>query len=205
MALVAGFLAVTWVMVSLKNRLVQAEAHQRQIANHDPLTGIANRRAFDAALRRELAARVASRGRRRGDEEPLALLIVDLDDFKAINDDHGHPTGDAVLRQTAERARGVLRSTDLLARIGGDEFAVIAPGAHGEGAERLGEAIRTAVALDAPDAALPSPNASVGLAVFPEDGEDFETLMRTADQRLLRLKSNGSHFSSRGQGTLRLI
>jgi diguanylate cyclase (GGDEF)-like protein len=204
MALVAGFLAVTWVMVSLKNRLVRAEAHQRQIANLDPLTGIANRRAFDAALRGQLAAR-ASRGRRQGDAEPLALLIVDLDDFKTINDDHGHPIGDAVLRQTAERARGVLRSTDLFARIGGDEFAVIAPGAHGDGAGRLAEAIRTAIAIDDPSSRVPSPNASVGLALYPEDGREFEELMRAADQRLLRLKGNGNHFSVRGRGTLRLI
>jgi diguanylate cyclase (GGDEF)-like protein len=205
LALVAGFLAVTWVMVSLKSRLVRAEAQQRQIANRDPLTGIANRRAFDAALRRELEKRGASRGRRDGDVEPLALLIVDLDDFKTINDDHGHQIGDAVLRQTAERARGVLRSTDLLARIGGDEFAVIAPGAHGDGAERLAEAIRTAVAAGDSKSRVPSPNASVGLAVYPDDGEEFETLLHSADQRLLRRKSNGSHFSTRGHGTLRLI
>jgi diguanylate cyclase (GGDEF)-like protein len=205
LALAAGFLAVTWVMVSLKNRLVAAEAHQRQIANRDPLTGIANRRAFDAALRRELEERPAAGGRREGDGEPLALLIVDLDDFKTINDDHGHQIGDVVLRRSAERARAVLRSTDTLARIGGDEFAVIAPGARGDAADRLAEAIRTAVAADDPGSSLPSPNASVGLAVYPEDGEDFETLLRTADQRLLRLKSDGSHFSLRGRGTLRLI
>jgi diguanylate cyclase (GGDEF)-like protein len=206
MALVAGFLAVTLVMVNLKARLLRAEAHQRQIANHDPLTGVANRRAFDAALRRELERRTAPHARRDGDGDPLALMIVDLDDFKTINDDHGHPAGDAVLRQTAERARSVLRSTDLLARIGGDEFAVIAPGAHGENAERLAEAIRTAVAISDPRSAVPSPAVSVGLATFPEDGEDFETLMKAADQRLLRRKeSNGSLFSGRGRGTLRLI
>ncbi|MFI5028491.1 MAG: GGDEF domain-containing protein [Solirubrobacterales bacterium] len=205
LALATGFIAVTWVMVSLKNRLLAAEAHQRQIANRDPLTGIANRRAFDAALRRELEARAASHGRREGDGEPLALFIVDLDDFKSINDDHGHQIGDAVLRQTAARARGVLRSTDLLARIGGDEFAVLAPGAHGGGAERMADAIRAAIAVDDPGSSVPTPEASVGLAVYPQDGVDFETLMRSADQRLLRLKSDGGHFSPRGRGTLRLI
>jgi diguanylate cyclase (GGDEF)-like protein len=206
-ALVAGFLAVTLVMVNLKARLVQAEAQQRQIANLDPLTGVANRRAFDATLRRELERRSASRGRRDGDGEPLALLIVDLDDFKAINDDHGHSAGDAVLRQTAGRVSTVLRSTDLLARIGGDEFAVIAPGARGEGAERLAEAVRGAIAVGEGSSAVPDPRASVGLATFPEDGADFETLMRAADQRLLRRKeSNGGHFTSRGgRNALRLI
>jgi diguanylate cyclase (GGDEF)-like protein len=206
-ALAACFLAVTLVMVNLKARLVQAEAHQRQIANRDPLTGVANRRAFDATLRRELGRRAASRGRREGDGEPLALLVVDLDDFKAINDEHGHPTGDAVLAQTAQRVSAVLRSTDMLARIGGDEFAVIAPGAQGEGAERMAEAVGTAVAVGERRDGVPEPGASVGLAVFPEDGEDYETLMRAADQRLLRRKeSNGGHFTSRGGGdALRLI
>ena len=208
LALAAGFLAVTAVMVNLKRRLVDAEARQREIANHDPLTGIANRRAFDVALRRELAARMDPRAGRRGvDREPFALLVLDLDDFKAINDDYGHQVGDAVLRKTAERARTVLRSTDLLARIGGDEFAVIAPGAHGDAADRLAEEIRNAVSLHDPESRPPKPCASVGLAVFPEDGDTFETLMRAADQRLLRVKSNGTHFSPRGRetGTLRLI
>jgi diguanylate cyclase (GGDEF)-like protein len=207
LALAAAFLALTGVMVSLKRRLVEAEARQREIANLDPLTGIANRRAFDSALRREVAARVDPHGgRRQGDAEPFALMVIDLDDFKTINDDYGHPVGDAVLRQTTERARTVLRSTDLLARIGGDEFAVIAPGAHGEGAARMGEAIATAIALHEPSSRAPAPRASLGLAIFPDDGESFEALLRTADQRLLLLKSNSSHFSPRGRdSTLRLI
>ena len=208
-ALAAAFLALTGVMVSLKRRLVEAEALQREIANRDTLTGIANRRAFDSALRCEVAARVDPGGSRRpGDDEPFALLVFDLDDFKAINDEYGHPVGDAVLAQTAERARSVLRSTDLLARIGGDEFGVIAPGAHGEGANRLGEAIRTAISVDDPGTRTPTPHASLGLAVFPEDGESFEALLGCADQRLLDLKSgNGRYLSARGRdtGTLRLI
>jgi diguanylate cyclase (GGDEF)-like protein len=187
-ALVAGFLAATWVMVGLKRRLVAAEARQRDIANRDPLTGVGNRRAFDAILHRELAARTAPGGRREADVSPLALMILDLDDFKGVNDRHGHQAGDAVLRTAAERAGSILRATDTLARIGGDEFAVIAPGAHGEGAERMAEAIRTAVALGGSDAGGPVPSASVGWAVFPADGTDFETLMHVADERMLELK-----------------
>jgi diguanylate cyclase (GGDEF)-like protein len=206
LAIAATFLTLTGVMVALKRRLVEAEARQREIANRDPLTGIANRRAFDSALRHALATRIDSAGRRQGDDEPFALLVIDLDDFKAINDDYGHPVGDAVLRQTAQRARSVLRSTDLLARIGGDEFAVLAPGAHGEGAERMGESIAAAIADREPGSRTPLPHASLGFAVFPEDGETFEGLMRTADQRLLSLKNGGSRFSPRGEtGTLRLI
>jgi diguanylate cyclase (GGDEF)-like protein len=208
LALAAAFLALTGVMVGLKRRLVEAEARQREMANIDPLTGIANRRAFDSALRRELAARTdPDGGRRHGDDEPFALLVFDLDNFKAINDGHGHPVGDEVLRHTAERARKVLRSTDLLARIGGDEFAVIAPGSHGEGAARMGETVAEAIARSDPDSRAPAPHASLGLAVFPADGESFEALLRCADQRLLRVKGRNSHYSQRGRDadTLRLI
>ena len=208
LALAAAFLTLTGVMVGLKRRLVEAEARQREIANIDPLTGVANRRAFDSTLRRELAARADSgAGRRPVDHEPFALLVFDLDNFKAINDDHGHPVGDAVLRQTAQRVAGILRSTDLLARIGGDEFAVLAPGSQGEGATRMGEAIAEAIAEAESGTTVPAPRASVGVAVFPEDGRTFETLLRCADERLLRLKWKGERAAPRGRDekSLRLI
>jgi diguanylate cyclase (GGDEF)-like protein len=196
LALAIGFLAATLVMVGLKKRLVAAEVRQREFANRDPLTGVGNRRAFDATFQRELAARQQPRrGRREADASPLALLVFDLDDFKGINDRHGHQVGDTVLVEAAHRANSILRSTDTLARIGGDEFAVIAPGAHGEGVRRMAESIRNAVSLRGPESEGPSPSASIGWAVFPEDGEDFETLMRAADDRMLRLKRNGSPFA----------
>jgi diguanylate cyclase (GGDEF)-like protein len=189
LALAAGFVAATWVMVGLKRRLVDAEALQRDFANRDPLTGVGNRRNFDATLHRELEARTRPRrGRREADVSPLALLVFDLDDFKGVNDRHGHPVGDAVLIEAAERAHTILRSTDTLARVGGDEFAVIAPGAHGEGARRMAESIRAAVGARHNDSDSPTPTASIGWAVFPDDGEDFETLMRCADERMLALK-----------------
>jgi diguanylate cyclase (GGDEF)-like protein len=193
LALVAGYLAATWVMVGLKQRLVDAEARQRDIANRDPLTGVGNRRVFDAALLQELEARTLPAGRRReSDDSPLALLVLDLDDFKGVNDQHGHQVGDAVLCEAASRAQAILRSTDTLARIGGDEFAVIAPGAHGEGAQRMAEAIGTAVGLRGSDSPGPVFSASVGWAVFPDDGLDYETLMHAADERMLRLKGKGA-------------
>ncbi|HVX33465.1 MAG TPA: GGDEF domain-containing protein [Solirubrobacterales bacterium] len=187
-ALAIGFLAATWVMIGLKERLVGAEVRQRDIANRDPLTGVANRRFFDATMKRELDRRTRPFGRRGLDTSPLALLILDLDDFKGVNDSYGHQAGDAVLQDASARILGVLRSTDTLARIGGDEFAIIAPGAHGEGAARMAEAVRAAVALGEPTDDLPAPSASVGWAVFPDDGQDFETLMRSADHRMLRIK-----------------
>ena len=120
--------------------------------------------------------------------------MLDLDDFKGINDRYGHQVGDAVLCEAARRAQAILRAGDTLARIGGDEFAVIAPGAHGEGAERMAEAIRTAVSLHESDAPGPMPGASVGWAVFPDDGLDFEGLLRAADERLLRFKADGKQL-----------
>ena len=187
-ALAIGFLAATWVMVGLKKRLVAAEVRQRDFANRDPLTGVGNRRYFDATMMRELERRTRPLGRRELDSSPLALLILDLDDFKGVNDRHGHQVGDAVLQEATARILSVLRSTDTLARIGGDEFAIIAPGAKGDGAAGLAESVRAAVALGDTAADIPAPSASVGWAVFPDDGQDFETLMRSADDRMLRIK-----------------
>lgn len=197
-ALIAGFLSATWVLVGLKKRLLEAELHHRDIANRDSLTGVANRRYFDTILQHELAPRrlQPSGGRREADGSPLALLIIDLDDFKGINDNHGHPVGDAVLCEVAERVQSILRSTDTLARIGGDEFAVIAPGAHGEGARLMAEAIRGAVSTQYSDSGIPVPTASVGWAICPEDGEDFETLIRAADERMLSRKRGGERLAA---------
>ncbi|HEX3040900.1 MAG TPA: GGDEF domain-containing protein [Solirubrobacterales bacterium] len=188
LTLVAAFLSVSWVLVGLRERLLAAEHRRRDIAYRDALTGVANRRQFDATLKRELSHRSQHPAT---DESPLALLLLDLDDLKGINDNHGHPVGDAVLRQVAERAESILRSTDTLARIGGDEFAVIAPGAHGEGARLMGEAIRSAIGTHYSDSGTPAPSASVGWAVFPDDGDDVESLVRAADERMLRSKRGG--------------
>jgi diguanylate cyclase (GGDEF)-like protein len=188
LGLAVGFLAATWVIVGLKKRLVAAEVRQREFAHRDPLTGVGNRRHFDVTMKEELEKRTRPLGGRGLDPTPLALLILDLDDFKGVNDRHGHQVGDAVLQAATARARSVLRSADTLARIGGDEFAIVAPGAHGEGAAAMAESVRAAVAAEMADDGLPAPSTSVGWAVFPDDGQDFETLMHSADDRMLRIK-----------------
>jgi diguanylate cyclase (GGDEF)-like protein len=194
-AFVAGFLSATWVLVGLRKRLFEAELHHRDVANRDPLTGVANRRHFDLVLQQELVRR-GRPGGSRFDQSPLALLIVDIDDFKGVNDNHGHPVGDAVLCQVAERIQSILRSTDTLARIGGDEFAVIAPGAHGDGARLMAESICDAVATQYSDSGIPAPSASVGWAICPEDGENFERLIRAADERMMRLKRGDERLAA---------
>jgi diguanylate cyclase (GGDEF)-like protein len=191
LTLVAAFLSVAWVLVGLRERLLAAEHRRRDIAYRDALTGVANRRQFDVTLKRELSHRSQPTGHPATEATPLALLLLDLDDLKGINDNHGHPVGDAVLCQVAERAESILRSTDTLARIGGDEFAVIAPGAHGEGARLMGEAIRSAIGTHYSDSGTPAPSASVGWAVFPDDGDDVESLIRAADERMLKSKRSG--------------
>jgi diguanylate cyclase (GGDEF)-like protein len=151
----------------LKGRLVRAELHQRTMAELDPLTGVANRRGFDLALERAAAT---------GD--PYALILIDLDDFKRVNDEQGHPAGDAVLQSVAMAAATVARQGDCLARIGGDEFALIAPDAGPMGVLRLLHDLRESVEHAATYAA----------AVVPDDAGTPDGLVACADARLLAQK-----------------
>jgi diguanylate cyclase (GGDEF)-like protein len=176
-ALVAGVVVLT--LRALKSRLVAAEAHQRSMAHRDPLTGLVNRRGFDETLHAAVAARgLAEHGRREADERPgFALMMFDLNRFKLVNDTQGHPAGDRLLRTVAANCTAIVRPGDTLARIGGDEFAVIAPEAGEEGALRLADELRAAVRRAGSDAV-------VAYAVHPVDGPDGEALLREADRRL---------------------
>jgi diguanylate cyclase (GGDEF)-like protein len=161
----------------LKRRLLHAEAHQRTMAERDPLTGLHNRRAFDVSLERAI--------------DRCALVVFDFDGFKAINDTHGHPVGDAVLRAVADACDAVVREGDCLARIGGDEFALVAAGAGSSGVERIIAALGNAVdAAAMPDSVDPV-RATFAWAVAPRDSTDPVELFRLADQRLLERKRSG--------------
>ena len=137
------------------------------MAELDPLTGVANRRGFDLALERAAAT---------GDS--YALVLIDLDDFKRVNDEQGHPAGDAVLQSVAIAAASVARQGDCLARIGGDEFALIAPGAGPAGVLRLLRDLRDSV----------EPAATFAAALAPEDAGTPDELVACADARLLAQK-----------------
>jgi diguanylate cyclase (GGDEF)-like protein len=169
------------IMRLLKRRLVAAEQRQREMAERDPLTGLANRRTFDAALTRAVLQRDAN-GR------SAALLLLDFDDFKRINDTHGHPVGDDVLRGVVAACVPHVRGVDCFARVGGDEFAVVAPGAGKAGAARLAGALEAAIA----EAAMPAPVGTVAVtiawATVPEDATTAERLMQVADRRLIERK-----------------
>src|SRR4051812_10381662 len=173
----------------LKARLVEAERHQRAMAHQDPLTGLANRRAFEQALAAVLAGAAGDRGdaRRAGDAAPrFALPLADVDWFKQVNDRFGHTIGDRVLRELAAHASAEVRDSDCLARIGGDEFALVACRAGREVADRLAEAVRAAGArVDAGDGPV---SLTVSAAVFPEDGSDRLGLMRRLDRDLHAMK-----------------
>ncbi len=178
-------LLVTQVAVALRN----AERHAlvSDAAVRDPLTGLLNRRFFDEAVESAFAT-----ARRSGDA--LSLIVLDLDRFSAVNNEHGHATGDAVLRRVARAMAGAVRVGDIVARYGGEEFVVIAPGADTEEAVAVAERIRAAVAsastagTDAQDVAI---TVSAGVASLLGDELDGRALFRAADSALLTAKRAG--------------
>jgi diguanylate cyclase (GGDEF)-like protein/PAS domain S-box-containing protein len=159
------------------------EAELQHLADHDPLTGLLNRRAFERALEQHLA-----RVRRYGVQG--ALLMIDLDGFKAVNDQHGHETGDAMLAGVAERLRARLRASDVVARLGGDEFAALLPAADRAEAEHVAR-IAVEVVRDLSPAAGPPVTASVGAAVIAEPDLSSHVVQREADRAMYAAKRAG--------------
>jgi len=178
-----------------------------RLATTDGLTGLLNRRTFNAALEQRL--REAHRYNR-----PLSLLLLDVDHFKKVNDTYGHPAGDAVLRGIARLAQKQARETDLVARYGGEEMALILPETDAHGARVIAERLRKAVegATHATDQGAVQVTLSVGVAVWPGGGESPEDLLAAADKALYRAKQAGRNrveaanpASTRGRSDLRSL
>lgn len=167
---------------ALRARAVELQ-QARHLAATDSLTGLANRRAFGEAVRRELA-----RAERSG--APLAVIMLDIDDFKSINDELGHGIGDDVLRAVARCARGGTRQGDIAARIGGDEFALLLPDADEAKAQAIGERIRAEIANTRIGDTGPSGvGVSFGVSVASGPDSTVHGLLAEADRNLYRDKA----------------
>lgn len=160
----------------------------------DPLTGLYNRRLFSETFEKEL-----NRSRRYG--SPLGLVVLDLHRFKEVNDKHGHPRGDEVLRAAAATLKKALRTSDSAFRIGGDEFALLLPQTDAEQALALSRRVETVFAeMLQPLQLSVGVSMDHGVATFPQDGEQADQLIRVADERLYRLK-HANHGRKANGGT----
>lgn len=167
-------------------RRKQAEENFKHAATHDALTGLPNRLSLRERAELEIA-------RAKRNQLFLAIMLLDLDHFKTINDTLGHQTGDMLLQTVGERLRQTLRESDTIARLGGDEFLLLLPEIDQvenatETAQRILKAFRTPFSVN--DSGI-SITASLGITFYPDDGDDLETLMKNADIAMYRVKEQG--------------
>lgn len=163
----------------VEEQLAEARDRLQQLAYHDPLTGLPNRLLFNERLAEQVR-------QAEGDGSLFAVLFVDLDGFKAVNDKHGHAVGDALLAEVANRLRSAAAGA-LVARLGGDEFLLLADAGSTLGAlaDRISDALEWPYELSGIHAVL---GCSVGVAVYPQDGTSSEGLIRAADAAMYRRK-----------------
>lgn len=171
--------------------LEKAGSRLEHEATHDPLTGLANRPLFNRRL--EEAMRHAAQ-----EQFSVAALYVDLDDFKQVNDTHGHAVGDALLKAVAARLRGVARLSDTVARLGGDEFAMIFVGVQQSSecpplCRKVQDEVGQPLVID--ELTL-TPKCSIGFAYYPGDGESMDALMKVADERMYAAKRGRKEAAS---------
>jgi diguanylate cyclase (GGDEF)-like protein len=172
----------------LRERLAASEERYRHLSECDPLTGVGNYRMLTARVPRELRRHLRT-------QRPLALFVIDLDDFKRVNDSYGHQRGDAVLQAVGQALEDTVREHDIVVRQGGDEFAVVAPETDGPAARQLGARLRTAVGGISEDGR--AIGASIGWARFPDDADSLEGLLATADARLREAKGEKPRRTAR--------
>jgi len=182
------------IALQVADALLRARLFEQteRLASTDGLTGLHNHRTFQARLDEQL--RLAQRHGKK-----LSVVLCDVDRFKSVNDAHGHPVGDLVLRGVARVLAGEARGTDLVARYGGEEFAVVMPETDGAGALVIAERIRTRLEQTVfPTEAGPlRVTLSLGIATFPEDGSEKARLVEVADGCLYHAKRSGRNRSAR--------
>ncbi len=163
--------------------LERLRAELETVAQRDPLTGLLNRRGLDESFERE-----SKRCERA--EAPLTLIVIDVDAFKDVNDAHGHLAGDAAIAAIAEALRGTVRSTDPVARFGGDEFVIVLPEHDDRAAADVMDRVRTAVrrAPGVADRGIAALSVSLGAAQAPRDGRELDALLRVADAAMYASK-----------------
>jgi diguanylate cyclase (GGDEF)-like protein len=174
--------------------VIEQEEAARHAAFHDPLTGLPNRVLFNDRLEHGLA-----RARRHG--WTLAVMFVDLDDFKNINDSYGHDVGDGVLQTIAGRLKENTRGDDTVSRHGGDEFLYLLMEVRDEQdikliAEKIIKSIKAPCEISVGDLTVtPSINASIGISIFPADGSSADALVKSADKTMYQAKRDKSGYS----------
>ncbi|WIM05272.1 MAG: EAL domain-containing protein [Candidatus Nitricoxidivorans perseverans] len=207
----AGFVLIALVAAALAHlagrglrlRMLDAERELERLALYDPLTGLANRRAFEQALDQTAA-------RHRRDGNASALLYMDVDGFKKVNDMRGHQEGDLVLKAIGERLRRGLRSADVLARLGGDEFGamLVGTGSPDDAARVAGNLIKSIAEPFETGGHLAYLGLSVGIAMIPADGDTAERFLHNADLAMYHAKQSGrgnsQFFSDRIDSAVRL-
>jgi len=183
-----------FMIVRRADRIIKAQEQHRQVnetkvrhqAYHDSLTGLPNRASFAAQMQDALA-------RAQNSGHMVGLMFLDIDQFKCINDSLGHSVGDDLLKVTAKRLKSLVRETDVVYRMGGDEFTVILENLHSSDdcaltAKRINESISKPVKMDAHEI---SATVSIGISLYPKDATDVETLVRNADAAMYRAKEAG--------------
>lgn len=178
----------------LEDRLFEIEKLHERLeyqALRDPLTGLYNRRYFDEALKKEFSRSVR-------ENTFLGICIIDIDNFKIINDSYGHSTGDRILILVSEVIQGKIRKTDYVCRYGGDELVVLMPKIGRDVLYERAEAFRRAVAALDMSEYLNEENITVsqGVVIFPEDGDDYDSLLKSADLALNESKKKGRNCTS---------
>jgi len=193
-------LVVAWLTAQLGTAVLAARRRAAALTDGDLLTGLATRRLLLERLKSELGD-----GDRRG--QPCAVLIIDLEGSRRLNEQYGHDAGNAALKLVAEALRRTLRETDLAARWGGDEFAALLPGSDGDAAQAVAKRIRHAVHATTLDtgAKLVRCSVSIGSAAAPRDGKDPVAVVASAERRLerdreLRRSSSTAQFPGQAAG-----